>query len=147
MDVLKSVRFMLNTAAFLSLFISHNVFSDIALLIHGFDSNASTWQKSGITHYLDQQGWPYKGILTANNNSVNLLPNSHVSEDHLNSEEKQKLYNANLLSTAPLEVQAQQLTTIIQWLNQTYPEEPIYLVGHSAGGLVARYTAVLMFQV
>jgi pimeloyl-ACP methyl ester carboxylesterase len=146
MDVLKSLRFILFVIAFLPLFISHSVLADITLLVHGFDSNAMTWQRSGINQYLDRQGWHYKGTLSANGYAVYFLPVfQSVSYQTLTAENKQHLYNANLASRAPLEIQAQQLMAIIQWLNQKHPSEPIYLVGHSSGGLVARYAAVQLF--
>jgi len=142
----KFLRFIMTTAAILSCFITHSVLADIALLVHGFDSNAMTWQNSGVNQYLDQQGWHYNGVLTAAGPSVNLLPVARaMAQQNPSSNGQQKLFNANLASTAPLEIQAQQLMAIIQWLNHRYPGEAIYLVGHSAGGLVARYAAVILF--
>lgn len=146
MDALKSLRFILFIAAFFTLFVSHSVLAGIALLVHGFDSNAMTWQRSGINQYLDRQGWRYNGTLSANGYSVHWLPVfQSVPDQDFTSDGQQHLYNANLSSRAPLEIQAQQLMAIIQWLNQQHPNEPVYLVGHSTGGLVARYAAVQLF--
>lgn len=147
MSTLKSLRLLLFAFAFLPLFISHNSLADISLLIHGFDSNAMTWQKSGINQYLDRQGWHFKGTLSANGQSVHFFPAlPSVANQQLASDDKRHLYNANLASRAPLGVQSQQLIAIIQWLNHKHPNDSIYLVGHSAGGLVARYAAVQLFR-
>lgn len=158
MDILVYLRstfctlcFTVIICVFLSLFPTYKASADIALLVHGFDSNASTWQHSGISQSLHQKGWDYKGVLIAGNiNTVKFLPiSTGIPTDLLMLVAKtfphHKLYNANLASRAPLEIQAQQLIAIIHWLNKAHPYEPVYLVGHSLGGLVARYAVVQMF--
>jgi len=44
----------------------------------------------------------------------------------------------NLPSQAPLWVQSDQLIEMLKWIAKTFPKQNIHLVGHSAGGVVAR---------
>ena len=146
MVILKSLLSLLRTIAFLPLLYVSNVSADIVLLIHGFDNHAMTWEQSGINQYLHQQGWYYQGILNDNGHSIVLQPSGAGVSLGQSKHNDNKLYTVNLASRAPVEYQSQQLRNMIHWLNQIHPAEPIYLVGHSAGGLVARYTIVQLFQ-
>jgi pimeloyl-ACP methyl ester carboxylesterase len=129
--------------AFLPLFYFAQASADIAVLIHGFDSNAMTWQHSGINQYLHKQGWKFHGVLSDRGFSAFLQPSRLVAPG---KDADKKLYTVNLASRAPIEYQSAQLQRMIVWLNQVHPEEPIYLIGHSAGGLVARYTLVQLYK-
>lgn len=146
MIIFKSLLSLLRTIAFLPLIYVSNVSADIALLIHGFDSHALTWQQSGVNQYLHQQGWFYQGVLNDHGHSVVLQPSGLGDPLALSKDNGNKLYTVNLASRAPIEYQSQQLLNMIFWLNQVHPGEFIYLAGHSAGGLVARYTLVQLFQ-
>lgn len=136
---------LLRLIAFLPLIYINTASADIALLIHGFDSHSSTWQQSGINQYLHQQGWPFYGVLNDQGHSVGLQPSGLISPS-VQGRNKNKLYTVNLASRAPIEYQSHQLNRMIQWLNRVHPLEPVYLIGHSAGGLVARYMLVRWHQ-
>ena len=143
--MLNSVRFFYRLTMAALLFGINTACADIALLVHGFESNAATWQHSGINAYLHQQGWQFQGVLNDRGNSVVLQP-SGLYHSPVVSASGQKLYSVNLASRAPIAYQSYQLVRMIDWLNRVHPGEPVYLIGHSAGGLVARYTLVRLYQ-
>lgn len=146
MFILKPLWLLVRASTFLALFYSANVSADIALLIHGFDSHAITWQQSGINQYLHQQGWKYQGTLNDAGHTVVLQASGLVAPVASLEHEGNKLYTVNLASRAPIAYQSQQLSKMLYWLNQTHPAEAIYLIGHSNGGLIARHALVQLYQ-
>ncbi len=94
------------------LFISINSFADVVVLVHGYDSKPSVWLKHGIYQNLSQK-----------------FNNKHV------------IYTAQLPNKAPIAIQANILSKQLEGLKKQY-NQPIILVGHSAGGVVARYLTV-----
>jgi len=146
MVILKSLLSLKYAIALLPLFYISTVSADIALLIHGFNNHAITWQQSGINQYLHQQGWSYQGTLNDHGHSIALQASGSGTPFRPPKQNDNKLYTVNLASRAPIEYQSHQLQKTLHWLNQRHPGEAIYLVGHSAGGLVARYTLVQLFQ-
>ena len=143
--MLNSVRFFYRLTMASLLFGINSACADIALLIHGFDSHAGTWQYSGINAYLQQQGWQFYGVLNDQGQAIVLRPGGLNSAEQTSKHDR-KLYTVNLASRAPIAYQSYQLARMLQWLNRVHPGESIYLVGHSAGGLVARYTLVRLYQ-
>ncbi len=93
--------------------------ADVLVLVHGYASDASTWEVSGVNRELFAAGW------------VPAAWNGPISA-------KRKSYAVNLPAEAPLMVQANVLRASLQLLRQYYPSEKLILVGHSAGGVVAR---------
>ena len=146
MVILKSLLSLSRAFALLPLFYISNVSADIALLIHGFNNNAMTWQQSGVSPYLHQQGWHDQGTLYDQGNSVVLQPSGFGTPSGQAEKNGNKLYTVNLASRAPVSYQSYQLRKMIHWLNQMHPAEPIFLIGHSAGGLVARFALIELFQ-
>ena len=146
MFILKSLLSLLSAIALLPLFYSSNVSADIALLIHGFNNTAMTWQQSGVSPYLHQQGWRDQGTLYDQSSSIVLQASSFSPHSGQAEKTGNKLYTVNLASRAPVAYQSYQLRKMIHWLNQKHPAEPIFLIGHSAGGLVARFALVELFQ-
>ena len=96
------------------------------LLVHGYLGGAHSWDSSGITTILQQRGWQRGGVFLAHPAGVRLVPASGMQA-------ARKFYTANLASLAPLRVQIVQLQG----------DEPVIIVGHSAGGVVARAVLVL----
>jgi len=146
MVILISLLSLSRAFALLPLFYISNVSADIALLIHGFNNNAMTWQQSGVSPYLHQQGWYDQGTLYDQWNSVVLQSSSFGTLSGQAEKNGNKLYTVNLASRAPVAYQSHQLRKIIHWLNQMHPAEPIFLIGHSIGGLVARFALIELFQ-
>jgi triacylglycerol lipase len=109
--------------------------ADALVLIHGFLSGAQSWDASGITALLDRAGWHRAGVFAAGPSGIQLVPAPGRAASH-------KVFVVDLPSEAPILVQTYQLRQILQLINQSYPGESIVLVGHSAGGVVARAALV-----
>lgn len=109
--------------------------ADIVFLVHGFHSGAYTWDVSGVTNILEQNGWPRAGLYTTPGFTVRYL--AAPGEQAPN-----KTILIDLPSEAPLNLQADLLQTALLDVSRRYPGEPITLVGHSAGGVVARVVVV-----
>ena len=87
-----------------------------ALLIHGYN------------------GWADAGVLSMRQMRVfyyGLLPKT-----------TKRTYTVNLPSEAPIELQATILSYYVQFIKKQHPKSPVYLIGHSAGGIAARYMMV-----
>ena len=93
----------------------------LVVLVHGYASNAGTWDHSGITGVLTAHGWHHVAI-----------PGNH----------EKRYYAAHLPAQAPLLLQSRLLQQQLAMLRQHYPEDRLTLVGHSAGGVVARLSVL-----
>ncbi len=116
---------------FLFFFISVPAHADIMLLIHGFLGHAFSWERSGINTELQRMGWIHAGMFEGSPFGPQLLVTQHNSANNL-------VYTATLPSETPVMVQADVLKNIIDIIQQQHPDEQLILVGHSAGGVVAR---------
>ncbi|HIE77734.1 MAG TPA: alpha/beta hydrolase [Candidatus Thioglobus sp.] len=94
--------------ASLSILVSFMASADVVVLLHGYDSNANVWFSTGVHQNLNKK---YAG--------------------------KHTIYSLPLPSTAPLMYQANTLSRHLDAINNKH-DEPIILVGHSTGGVVAR---------
>ena len=110
--------------------------AEVALLIHGYLSNAATWELSGVNAALRQAGWQYAGNFTFSPAGLLQLPAPHDGQS-----EKQ-FYTIDLPSIAPAPLQASWLKATVDAIAKAHPDENITLVGHSAGGVVARLMLV-----
>jgi len=109
--------------------------ADVLVLIHGYLGGAYSWDESGVTAVLQQHDWQRAGVYVAGPAGVQLIPAAGVQA-------KRKVYAVDLPSEAPVLVQVYQLHEILQAISQTHKDEPVVLVGHSAGGVVARVALV-----
>lgn len=100
------------------------------VLVHGYLADGSEWRGSGIVTALQRAGWQDMGHLVSQGYLA--VPQSVTASS------SRILYSVTLSSEAPLQVQAQQLVTYLSLLQQRHPQNKIILVGHSAGGVVAR---------
>ena len=109
--------------------------ADVAVLIHGWSANADTWVASGVVPVLAGHGWQDAGILLVGPAGPALFPVLPANTLHT-------LYRVQLPAEAPLALQSSQLVAVLQMVRHRHPNEPLALVGHSAGGLVARLALV-----
>lgn len=107
----------------------------ILVLVHGWAADADTWLHSGVAQTLESQGWPDAGVLLATPAGV-----QHIAAHGMNA--GNRVYRAALPAAAPLEIQAGHLFAELVFLQHRFADEPLYLVGHSAGGLVSRLVAI-----
>lgn len=100
------------------------------VLIHGLNGKGMDWRMSGVTPSLQQVGWVDGGNFI-------MTPRGPYNTLHLNNRPERVFYTLDLPNRAPIMLQAQMLNTYLQ---RIYAErqEPLTLVGHSAGGLAAR---------
>lgn len=106
--------------------------ADVAVMVHGYLGSAASWEHSGISNRLHQAGWQQAGVLTARG----LLPLSSASA-------KNKFYTVELPSIEPIMIQARVLRDMLNAIAQRHPQEQLILIGHSAGGVVARAALVM----
>lgn len=108
--------------------------ADVALLIHGYLGAAHNWETSGVTQTLAAAGWMPAGVIGPGYNGPTLPPPSPPAP--------RKQYSLELPSTAPMMVQSDILMAALKALEARHANEDITLVGHSAGGVVARMALV-----
>ena len=109
--------------------------ADVLVLVHGYLSGAQAWDASGITTVLGSNGWQRAGVYAAGPAGVQLVPVNDGGAEHT-------FYTVDLPSEAPVLVQAFQLRQVLQSVGQRHAGESIFVVGHSAGGVVARAALV-----
>lgn len=109
--------------------------AEVVVLIHGYLSGAGNWDESGVTTVLQQHGWQRAGVYTAGPGGVGFIPAPGMQASN-------KFYAVDLPSEAPVLVQVYQLQGILTAIAQRHAQEPVVLVGHSVGGVVARAALV-----
>ena len=109
--------------------------ADVMLLIHGYLGDANSWEESGINDELHQQGWARAGMFQGSA----LGPQLFITDSN---NAKNRVYVATLDSQAPVMIQADILKNIIDIIRLHHNNEKIILVGHSAGGVVARMALI-----
>lgn len=114
--------------------LTQGVRADVALLVHGYLGNAGSWEFSGVNAVLADNGWQNAGVIFPRN-GVMLLPPPAPGATKVT-------YSIELPSTAPLMVQSDMLLAALRALRARHGKESITLVGHSAGGVVARMALV-----
>ncbi len=119
----------------LLLLLSTSACADVMLLIHGYLGNADSWEKSGINSELNQNDWARAGMFRGSPQGPALYVTEHKDAENL-------VYVATLPSQAPVGNQADVLKNIIDIIERDHPDSKIILVGHSAGGVVARMTLI-----
>lgn len=104
------------------------------ILIQGYLGSAGSWRGTAITRVLQRRGWLDAGHLR-------LGPRGVLSFDRTGPQAK-RFYTLALPSEAPVPLQANMVSAYISWVARRHPKEAIILVGHSAGGVVARFAMV-----
>ncbi len=103
------------------------------VLVHGYMSNGTSWRQSGFTQPLLNAGWQDGGGYGYSSQSMFLPRGLYFKGDIF--------YTVELPSQATLQIQE---SLLVRYLAHLYAQrqEPITLVGHSAGGVVARLYAI-----
>jgi triacylglycerol lipase len=109
--------------------------AEVLVLVHGYLGAADTWDYTGVTTVLQQHGWSRAGVYIAGPGGVQLVPAA-------GRQQARKFYAVDLPSEAPVLIQVYLLNEILTSVSGRHAGEPVVLVGHSAGGVVARATLV-----
>lgn len=107
------------------------------LLIHGYLGDANSWERSGINDELARNGWARAGVFEGSPEGPKLFVTDNLDAEN-------RVYVATLPSELPIMAQSDVLKDIIDMI-ALRPGEKIILVGHSAGGVVARM-ALIRYQ-
>lgn len=110
-------------------------FAEITVLAHGYLSDSGIWEVSGVNNNLRHDGWQYAG-------NLGYSPGGLLATTKVLKGAEKRFYTVQLPALAPAAIQASWLNAALQYLAGRYPDEPINLVGHSAGGVVARLSLV-----
>jgi pimeloyl-ACP methyl ester carboxylesterase len=110
--------------------------AEVLVLVHGYLGSASSWESSGVVAALESNGWSRAGVLTTRQDGqVGLWADAGQQADN-------KYYLVDLPSKAPISFQSRWLGAMLASIRAMHPEEGALLVGHSAGGVVARAALV-----
>jgi pimeloyl-ACP methyl ester carboxylesterase len=109
--------------------------ADVLVLVHGYLGSAQSWDTSGVTAVLENHGWQRAGVFVSGPGGNQLIPAPGNTGERI-------FYTVDLPSEAPVLVQSFQLRQILRSINALHVNEPISIVGHSAGGVIARVALV-----
>jgi triacylglycerol lipase len=106
------------------------------VLIQGYLSSPASWSESGIFQLLEKNKWHYAGEYNLASDGVRLFHSVSIAPGN------NAFYLVSLPTESSLHIQAYYLKAYLRHLRQRFPDERIILVGHSAGGVLARYVMV-----
>ncbi len=95
--------------------------AEVMVMVHGYASDHSSWQKSGVTATLARSGWQHVGLPGEQRPGTNNV-----------------FYTVQLPANQSLYHQSQVLMMFLQRLRQRHATDHLTLIGHSAGGVVSR---------
>ena len=110
--------------------------ADILVLVHGYLGSADSWELSGINQLLEANGWERGGLMSSSPASIAPLYLG-PGKDAAN-----KVYMVDLPSEAPIVVQTDHFLGMLATIQTMHPNDNLIIVGHSAGGVVARLALV-----
>jgi pimeloyl-ACP methyl ester carboxylesterase len=111
--------------------------ADVMVLVHGYLASADSWELSGINSLLDANGWKRGGLITSAPATVSpLFIGPGQGADN-------KVYTVDLPAEAPIALQTDQFLGMLATIQAMHPGESLVIVGHSAGGIVARNALVI----
>jgi len=106
-----------------------SVLARAIIFVQGYDEDGSQWRTHGVTQPLVASGW---------NDGGHLLNSGLVVGPHSQTVGGDRFYSIELPTEAPLRFQLQYLAHYFDMVSQRHQGESIILVGHSAGGVLAR---------
>jgi len=104
--------------------------AEVVVLVHGYLGSDNSWVAPGIMEILSKRDRKLAGTYYHTPQGMQFFSIGAVP--------KRPVYTLNLPSIAPIGLQADWLHVYLGDIRQRHPRQPIILVGHSAGGLVAR---------
>ena len=123
----------------LLLLVSSQAFAKQLVLIQGYLGQPTSWSDSGIAQQLDNNGWNYAGeFIYASEGARLMVPVASRARQA----SVHKFYRVSLPTESSIQSQAYFLIAYLKKLREYYPQQEIILVGHSAGGVLARYVMV-----
>ena len=132
---MKKISIYSRLSLILCLLLPAPVMAEVAVLVHGYHSGAQAWESSGVSSILEQNGWPRAGLYSGVGSRVQYFAAA-------GNDKQNKTYVVDLPSEAPVMLQADLLSMALNDIRQRNPLEPITLIGHSAGAIVARTALV-----
>jgi pimeloyl-ACP methyl ester carboxylesterase len=108
----------------------------VVVLIHGYLGSHLSWHGAGIVQQLQTDGWVQRGNYSFS--AQGALYQGQVRSGNPAT----SLYTVDLPSQSPIILQADWLATYLREISKNHPREPVSLIGHSAGGVVARLMLV-----
>jgi triacylglycerol lipase len=120
----------LRTFLLFSLLVPGLAAAEAMVLVQGYLGDDDSWRRSGIASVIQRAGWQDGGHLMDGPDGVR----RHGPE----GKSAKSFYTVALPTEAPLLVQARYLERYMSYLLVRHEGESIYLVGHSAGGVLAR---------
>lgn len=105
--------------------------AETLVLIHGYLSDSRSWHQNKVTQSLHRAGWRYAGNYRSTLRGISTPQTQGIKAT------KKGYYTVDLPADANIEFQAGVLDHYLQHL-YAQRQEPLILVGHSAGGVVAR---------
>lgn len=109
------------------------------VMIPGFQAQGSDWRFNQVTPILQDNGWVDGGNYSITSAGI-------MNDTPLRVRPADVMFTLNLPTTAGIAVQAAMLNDYLKVIYQRR-KEPLTLVGHSAGGVVARHWLVTSAQV
>jgi len=131
--LIKNKFFWVFASLLLSLLLSASAQARTLVLVHGYLAKGINWHKSGFTVPLIQAGWKNGGSYGFTPQAMLLPRDVYLRGD--------VFFTVNLPSQANLQIQEELLLQYLYHLSMQRGE-PMTLVGHSAGGVVARLYAI-----
>lgn len=101
------------------------------VLVQGYLSDGQAWRQSGVVSALLEAGWVDGGHLVNGPQGIRRFGGSRTPA-------ARRFYTVAFDSEAPLLVQERQFAPYINEIRSRHAGESLYLVGHSAGGVLAR---------
>lgn len=130
-------RIFLLLATVVVFLFSRSAQADLVILIHGYLGSAQSWQTGGVVPVLQSRGWRLAGMVIPEPPWILSYPRSTKADLPDNA-----VYLVQLPSLAPVVLQTMILETQLGHLGRAHPNQKLILVGHSAGGIVARMALV-----
>ncbi|MGM0593853.1 MAG: esterase/lipase family protein [Pseudomonadota bacterium] len=107
---------------------SHAALADVVVLLQGYLGNDDPWRRSGVATALRTAGWADGGH----------LHQSPAGVRGFRPADARTFYTLALPTEAPLMGQLRHLEPLMQAVSARHSGERLILVGHSAGGVLAR---------